>query len=95
MELARTAIAGVGVATIVVGAAITGCGNNKTSSPSSSASATGSSATPSSAQPSDYSNLLIKPSDIGGDVAAPQPPVLNPNGQAGVEQLFASPDNSR
>jgi type IV secretory pathway TrbL component len=96
MELARTAIAGCAVATVVVGAATTGCGSdNKSSSPSSSASATGSSATPSSAQPSDYSNLLIKPSDIGGDVAAPQPPVLNPNGQAGVEQLFASPDNSR
>jgi hypothetical protein len=39
--------------------------------------------------------LLIKASDIAGDFSAPQPPVLNPNGAAGVQQLFANPDNSR
>jgi hypothetical protein len=42
-----------------------------------------------------YGALLIKPSDIGGDLATPQPPVLNPNGVEGVAQLFANPDNSR
>jgi serine/threonine protein kinase, bacterial len=47
------------------------------------------------AQPTDYSSLLVKASDIGGDLSAPQPPVLNPNGAAGVAQLFANPDNSR
>jgi hypothetical protein len=104
MELARTAIAGLGVATIVVGAAITGCGNNKTSSASSSATSSGAAASsngsgtvtsPSTGQPTDYGGLLIKPGDIGGDLTTPQPPVLNPNNAPGVAQLFANADNSR
>ena len=68
--------AGLAATTLVVGVAVTGCGSNKSSSPSSSTtsststSAASSSATPTptssgaAAQPSDYSNLLIKPSDI-------------------------------
>ena len=105
MELARTTVAGVAVAAIVVGTAITGCGNHsKTSSSSSSATSSGAAASstgsstvtsPSPGQPTDYSGLLIKPSDIGGDVTTPQPPVLNPNNAPGVAQLFANPDNSR
>nr|WP_276807231.1 hypothetical protein [Mycobacterium nebraskense] len=43
----------------------------------------------------DSSALLIKPTDMGGDLTAPQPPVLNPNNAPGVAQLFASADNSR
>lgn len=94
MELARKTFVVWAVATIGVGAAATGCGTDKkSSSPSSSAAA--SSAAASTAQPSDYSALLIKPTDIGGDLTAPQPPVLNPNGAAGVAQLFANADNSR
>jgi hypothetical protein len=104
MELARITVAGCAVVTVVVGAVLTGCGNNKTSSPSSSAtssstaaSSTGSSTvtSPSPGQPTDYSRLLIKPSDIGGDFTTPQPPVLNPNNATGVAQLFANADNSR
>jgi hypothetical protein len=103
MELARVTVAGWAVATLVVGAVSTACGNgNKTLSPSSSAtssssaaSSTGSGTATPSAQPTDYSALLIKASDIGGDLSAPQPPMLNPNGAAGVAQLFANPDNSR
>jgi hypothetical protein len=99
MEPARITVAACVVAALVVGAVTTGCGTgNKASSPSSSAASLGSSgsgtAAP-SAQPSDYSALLIKASDIGGDLNTPQPPVLNPNGAAGVAQLFASSDNSR
>ena len=102
MELARVTVAGWVVVTLVVGAVSTGCPNgNKTSSPSSSeaSSSTGSSAgsgtAAPTAQPTDYSALLIKASDIGGDFNASQPPVLNPNGASGVAQLFANPDNSR
>ena len=102
MELARVTVAGWAVATLVVGAVSTGCSTgNKTAAPSSSApssSAATSSAgsgTAAPAQPTDYSSLLVKASDIGGDLSAPQPPVLNPNGAAGVAQLFANPDNSR
>ncbi len=39
--------------------------------------------------------MLIKPSDIGGDFTAPNPPVLNPSNAPGVAQLFANADNSR
>jgi hypothetical protein len=105
MELGRITVAGWAIATMVVGTAITGCGNNgKSSSPSSSAtssaaaaSSTGSNTvtSPSPGQPTDYSGLLIKASDIGGDLTTPQPPVLNPNNAPGVAQLFANADNSR
>jgi hypothetical protein len=105
MELARTTVAGLGVATVVVGTAITGCGNNnKPSAPSPSATSSSAAASstgsgtvtsPSPGQPTDYSGLLIKPSDIGGDLTTPQPPVLNPNNAPGVAQLFANADNSR
>lgn len=102
MEIARTTVAGLAVATVVVGVAVTGCSNgNKSSSSSSSAASSSSTASssssnaaaaPSEAQPTDYSALLIKASDIGPGVTTPQPPVLNPNGASGVAQLFASPD---
>jgi hypothetical protein len=99
MEIARVTVVGWAVATLVVGAVATGCGGgNKGSSPSSSASSASSAASGTvapSEQPTDYSALLIKPSDIGGDLNAPQPPVLNPNGAPGVAQLFATADNSR
>ena len=97
MELTRMTVA-CAVATLVFGA--TGCSaGNKSGAPSgaTSASSTSSSAsgTATSAQPSDYSYLLIKASDVGGDLSTPQPPVVNPNGAVGVAQLFANPDNSR
>jgi hypothetical protein len=103
MQIARVTVAGWAVATMVVGIAITGCGNvHKSSAPSSSAastspaaSSTSAAASPSPAQPTDYSALLIKPSDIGGDLTAPNPPVLNPNNAPGVAQLFTNADNSR
>jgi hypothetical protein len=106
MELTRIAAAGWAVTTVVFGTVATGCGNDQqASTPSSSTTSSSSTATsssgsgtvtaPSPGQPTDYSSLLIKPSDIGGDFKSPQPPVLNPNNAAGVAQLFANPDNSR
>ena len=100
MKLARITVAGWAVAA-VVGAATTGCGDYHHSSPSTSlpgaTSSTGSSAvtSPAPGQQTDYSNLLIKAGDIGGDFTTPQPPVLNPNNAPGVAQLFANADNSR
>ena len=88
MKLARKTFVVGAVAAIIVSAISSGCGDDKATTPPSSA------ASP-SAQPSGYSALLIKPSDIGGDFNASQPPVQNPNGAAGVEVLFANPDNSR
>ncbi|WP_068182861.1 hypothetical protein [Mycobacterium sp. UM_CSW] len=99
MELARITVAGWAVAG-VVGAATSGCGDYHHSSPSTSIPGTGATSSsavtsPSPGQQTDYSNLLIKASDIGGDFTTPQPPVLNPNNAAGVAQLFANADNSR
>lgn len=90
MELARRSIAGWAVVIIAVGAATTGCGDNKASSPSAS-----SAAAPSLAPLADYTALLINAADIGPDFTAPQPPVQNPNGAAGVAQLFTNADSSR
>jgi hypothetical protein len=99
--------AGLAATTLVVGVAVTGCGSDKSSSPSSSASSSKtstSSASPSSAaptssgavQPSDYSNLLIKPTDIvvPGDTFTLQQtlPVPNPGG---VEGVFINQNGSR
>jgi hypothetical protein len=88
--------AGLAATTLVVGVAVAGCGSDKPSSPSSpapsstttSAASSSATATPTSgsagAQPSDYSNLLIKPSDIvvpGDTFTLTQTlPVLNPAG---------------
>jgi hypothetical protein len=94
--------AGLGASILVVGVAVTGCGSNKspsqpstTSSPTSTSSASPSSAAPTSssgaAQPSDYSNLLIKPTDIvvPGETftLASSKPSADP---AGVTATFAS-----
>src|ERR1700758_4209131 len=65
MVIRLSAIAvGLAATTLLVDAAVTGCGNTKSASPSSSPSASASSASSSPAPPSDYSNLLIKPTDI-------------------------------
>ncbi len=98
--------AGLAASTLVVGVAATGCGSDKPASPSSSTSSSAStSSTPSSAaptsssgaaQPSDYSNLLIKPTDIvvPGDTftLAQTLPVPNP---AGVDGVFMNQSGSR
>lgn len=99
MHIARISVAGCAVVAIVVGAAtVVGCGHkSKTASPAATSSSAASAAVtnPSSGQPTDYSVLLIKASDIGGDFTAPQQPVLNPNNAVGVAQLFVNADKSR
>jgi hypothetical protein len=103
-----TVAAGLAATTLVVGVAVTGCGSDKSASPSSSSTSSStstSSASPSSAaptsstgaaQPSDYSNLLIKPTDIvvpGDTFTLTQTlPVPNP---AGIEGVFTNQGASR
>jgi hypothetical protein len=97
--------AALAATTLVVGVA--GCGSNKSSSPSSSASSSTSTSAASSttptptsgsagAQPSDYSNLLIKASDIvvpGDTFTLTQTlPVPNP---AGAEGIFTNQGGTR
>ena len=100
MELVRVTVAGWAAATLAVGAVSTGCSSWQLQDLVAVVfggfiERLGHSDEPVAAQPADYSSLLIKASDIGGDLSAPQPPVLNPNGAAGVAQLFANTDNSR
>jgi hypothetical protein len=101
--------AGLAASALVVGVAVTGCGSDKSSSPSSTTSSSSSatsasSASPSAAptsssgaaQPSDYSNVLIKPTDIvvAGDTftLAQTLPVPNP---AGIEGVFMNQTGAR
>lgn len=105
MEVVRIGVAGWAVIAVVVGAAITGCGSNNKASPPSRSPTTSSPAATSSVssavtgpppgQVTDYGFLLIKPGDLGGNLTAAQPPLLNPNNAPGVAQLFAAADNSR
>ncbi|CDO88085.1 hypothetical protein BN973_02444 [Mycobacterium triplex] len=102
------AAAGLAATTLVVGAAVTGCGGDKSSSPSSSKSSTStssaassSSATPTStsasAQPSDYSNLLIKATDIvvpGDGFTGPKTRQLT-DPAPGIEGVFTNQAGSR
>jgi hypothetical protein len=103
------AAAGLAATTLVVGAAVTGCGSDKSPSPSSStksststsSAASSSSAAPTSssgaAQPSDYSNLLIKATDIvvpGDSFNGPKTRQLT-DPAPGIEGVFTNQAGSR
>lgn len=99
---------GLAASALVASAVVAGCGNDTSSSPSSSASssasstsAPSSSAAPSSStsgagQPSNYSNLLIKPSDISvpGDTFKLDQSGSDPS-SPGINGDFSNQDGSR
>jgi hypothetical protein len=103
MNLVRTSAVGFAATAVFVGATVAGCGGDKGSSPSSttspssatSSSTSASSSTGPATAPSDYSNLLIKPSDVGPDATADGPPIPNPGGVTGVGQTFRNPEGKR
>src|ERR1700760_2499659 len=99
MQIARISIAGCAVVAIVVGTAtVAGCADkSKTASPAATSSSAASVAVtnPAAGTSTDYSGLLIKASDIGGDFTAPQQPVLNPHNAVGVAPVFVNADKSR
>ncbi|WP_025735537.1 hypothetical protein [Mycobacterium genavense] len=106
MRNVSVAVAGLAAATLVVGAAVTGCGGDKSSSPSSSKSPTSTSSaassptptsTSASAQPSDYSNLLVKSTDIvvpGDSFTGPKTRQLT-DPAPGIEGVFTNQAGSR
>ena len=108
MKKVSVAAAGLAATTLVVGAAVTGCGSDKSPSPSSStkssltsSAASSSSAAPTSssgaAQPSDYSNLLIKATDIvvpGDSFTGPKTRQLT-DPAPGIEGVFTNQAGSR
>jgi hypothetical protein len=109
MEIARLSATGVAVAALVIGVTAAGCSKSeeKTESSTSAASSTTSAEASSSeestteetsappAEPSDYGSLLIPPSDVGDDTQTPGGIQLNPGGNPGAAQVYASPDGTR
>lgn len=96
MTKVRTSALGLTATAVLVGATVVGCGGDKNPAASSSpATSATSAASPSSAAPADYSNLLIKPGDVGPNATADGPPSQNPSGITGVGQVFKNPDGKR
>jgi hypothetical protein len=108
VKKASVTAAGLAATTLVVGVAVTGCGGDKPSSPSSSSksSTSSSSATSSTsaattsssaAQPSDFSNLLIKATDIvvPGDSFNPPKTRQLTDPAPGIEGVFTNQAGSR
>jgi hypothetical protein len=103
MKVSGIAAAGLtATALLAIGVSVGGCSSNNSTSSGSASSKTSSST--SSAQTSqtaiagDYSNLLIKPTDItvpGDTFTLAQPPMQNPNGQPGVAAVFTNSDGTR
>jgi len=97
----RTSALGLTATAVLLSATIVGCGGGKNSSASSSSASSSNSATSTNAgpaspgAPADYSNLLIKPSDVGPNATADGPPSQNPSGITGVGQVFKNPDGKR
>ena len=103
MNTVRTSALGLTATAVLISATVIGCGGDKTSTTSSgsASSSVTSSNSPTSAgpaspgAPADYSNLLIKPSDVGPNATAEGPPSQNPSGITGVGQVFKNPDGKR
>lgn len=89
----------------VIATALVGCGGSSTSTTSSSSSSSTASTSSSSSSASssaaaagaDYSNLLIKGSDIElpGDTFTADPPTVNPGGKDGVATAFNNQTQTR
>jgi hypothetical protein len=95
------------VAAVLVGATVAGCGGgDEKSSDTSSSSAASSSqaaeptstdapASPTGTEPSDYTSLLIQPTDISPDTVTDGPPIVNPSGVTGAGQTFKNPEGTQ
>jgi len=101
MKISVMAVAGVVGATALVGVTVAGCNSNSqpATAPSGSAAPTTASSSPApssaQAQPADYTQLLIKATDINAPEAfTASPPMQNPNGHPGVATSFSNPDGT-
>ena len=110
MDIARLSATSLAVAALVIGVTASGCskGEDSKSEPATSAASSSTSAEASSseespteetntpaAEPSDYGSLLIPPSDVGDNTTTPGGIQLNPGGNPGAAQVYASPDGTR
>ncbi|WP_006243598.1 hypothetical protein [Mycolicibacterium tusciae] len=108
MDIARLSVTSLAVAALVVGVTAAGC-SKKEESPSESTTATSSTTsaeatsseesateeTSAPAEPADYGMLLLPPADMGGDTQTPGGVQLNPGGNPGAAQVYASPDGKQ
>lgn len=110
MDIARLSATSLAVAALVIGVTASGCSKSDDSSSESSTSATSTStsaeattseestsaetSTP-AAEPSDYGSLLLPPADMGADTQTPGGVQLNPGGNPGAAQVYASPDGNQ
>ena len=109
MDIARLSATSLAVAALVIGVTASGCskGDDSKSESSSSATASSTSAAATSseesatetstpaAEPSDYGALLIPSADMGEDTQTPGGVQLNPGGNPGAAQVYASPDGKQ
>jgi hypothetical protein len=102
----RASATGLAVAAVLVGATVAGCGggDEKSSDTSSSSAASSSSAeststsaaaSPAGTEPTDYTTLLIQPTDISPDTVTDGPPIVNPSGVTGAGQTFKNPEGTQ
>ncbi|BBZ16474.1 hypothetical protein [Mycolicibacterium gadium] len=109
MDIVGLPATSLAVAALVIGVAA-GCSKSDDSSAESSASATSTTtsaeattseettseeAGPAAAEPSDYGSLLLPPADMGSDTQTPGGVQLNPGGNPGAAQVYASPDGKQ
>ncbi|HEY9304774.1 MAG TPA: hypothetical protein VIO95_10830 [Mycobacterium sp.] len=91
MRISHPVIAGVIAASALAGVSVAGCSSHSKSSAPTSGSTTSTHA----AQPGDYTQLLIKASDINApEPFTAGPAVKNPNGQQGAQITFSDQDKS-
>lgn len=109
MDIARLSATSVAVAALVIGVTASGCskGDDSTSESSSSATSSTTSAAATSSEESatetstpaaettDYGSLLFPAADMGEDTQTPGGVQLNPGGNPGAAQVYASPDGKQ
>lgn len=110
MDIARLSASSLAVAALVIGVTAAGCSSSEDSSAESSTSVESTTAseeattseesstaedTTPAAEPSDYGALLMTPDDLGTDTQTPGGVQLNPGGNPGAAQVYASPDDNQ
>ena len=109
MDIARLSVTSLAVAALVIGVTAAGCSKKEDSTSESSTTATSSSTsaeatsseesateeTSAPAEPTDYGTLLLPPADMGADTQTPGGVQLNPGGNPGAAQVYASPDGKQ
>jgi len=110
MNIARLSATSLAVAALVIGVTASGCSKGDDSKSESSTSSVASSTTSAEAtseegtpaetsaapaEPADYGKLLLPPADMGDDTQTPGGVQLNPGGNPGAAQVYASPDGKQ